>query len=463
MMRNVKTFPPAIETHPVQRLMVSFARFAQMESAGSIALLFATITALVLANSHFADTYRHFIEFPMSGSFGHFSVRWNFQEFVNDALMAYFFLLVGLEVKREILVGQLATARRALLPLLGALGGVVAPALLYWAVNRSGPEAAGWGIPIATDIAFALATVGIFGSRVPVGLRMFLLTLAVIDDIAGVFVIAVAYSGQLHLQYLALACLLFLIALGLNRAGVISLATYLVIGVALWVAFYASGVHATLAGVAIALAIPAEGLLPSENFLEEQRDRLTEVARSAEMGHPLSREARRRLHRIRSSIKVLESPLDRMESRLHPWVSFGILPLFALVNAGVSLRDVQSESVLTQPMFYGIMLGLLVGKPVGIMLACWIAVRLRLAELPVNVRWRELHAVSWLGGIGFTVSIFIADLAFRSSKQYTISRIAIFAASLCAASIGAAMLAVVYPRSPRRRKPGVDMEPDSGK
>lgn len=439
----------AVEGRPVQRLVASFARFAQTESTGSIALLSATLGALVLANSRFSSAYQRFLELSISGSIGNIGVHWHLQEFVNDALMAPFFLLVGLEVKREILSGQLASARRAMLPLLGALGGVVIPATIYWGWNPSGLEARGWGIPIATDIAFALAIVGAFGKRVPVGLKMFLLALAVVDDIAGVLIIAVAYSSDLRLGYLALALTLIFVALVLNRTGVVSLAAYLGIGLALWFAFLASGVHPTIAGVVLALAIPAEGLLPQEDFLEKQRNRLAEIARSSETGHPLSRDARGILHRIRSSIKVLESPLDRMENRLHPWVSFGILPLFALANAGIPLRDVQANSVFAQPVFYGILLGLLIGKPLGITLACWIAVRLRIAELPPAVRWRDLHAVSWLGGIGFTVSIFIADLAFESPWLYTISRMAIFAASTGAAAIGAAALAASYLRPAR--------------
>lgn len=454
MTGTVRASLPTIDTRPAQRLRASFARFALTESAGSIALLSATAGALLLANSHWAGGYREMMEFPMSGSLGHTSIHWTLQEFVNHALMSLFFLLVGLEVKREIVAGQLATARRALLPLLGALGGVVAPALIYWALNPAGLATRGWGIPIATDIAFALAIVGLFGRRVPVGLKMFLLTLAVIDDIAGVLVIATAYSGQIHAGYLLLGLALLLVALGLNRAGVVSLGAYLGIGFALWCAFYASGIHATLAGVVIALAVPSRGLLPAGDLLEKERDRLAEIAHAAEPGHALSREARRLLHGVRGTIKVLESPLDRLENRLHPWVSFAILPLFALVNAGIPIRDVEADAVFRQPVFYGVLLGLLLGKPIGITLTCWIAVRLRLAALPDGVGWRELHAVSWLGGIGFTVSIFIADLAFGSVEFYTISRMAIFAASLLAAAIGAGILARIYSRPVRATASG---------
>ena len=448
----------AMETRPVQRLMEPFARFARMESAGSLALLSATIAALMLANSRLATSYAAALEFPMGGHIGDAVYDWTLRDTVNDALMAVFFLLVGLEVKREILAGQLATARKALLPLLGAMGGVAAPALIYLAINHSGPEARGWGIPIATDIAFALAIVALFGKRVPLGLKMFLLTLAVVDDIAGVLVIAVVYSGELDSAYLGIAFLVFLFSLGLNRLGVVSLTPYLVTGAALWVALSAAGVHATLAGIALALAIPYQGPLLSEAFLESEGNRLTEIVRSADKGRPLSVEARRRLRSIRMHIRMLESPLERMEAKLHPWVSFGILPMFALANAGVSVHELRADAVCTQPIFYGVLLGLLIGKPLGITLACWIAVRLGVAELPAEVGWKQLHAVAWLGGIGFTVSIFIADLAFDSQGQYTISRVAIFAASICAAAIGAMLLSRVHPAERGARRSRADSE-----
>jgi NhaA family Na+:H+ antiporter len=461
-MMTIKSSSTEIESRPVQRLLVPFAHFAQMESAGSLALLSATIAALILANSRLSHVYSSLLQFPMGGHFGGASFDWTLRDLIDDALMALFFLLVGLEVKREILAGQLATARRAMLPLLGAIGGVLAPAIIYWTLNRSGEGARGWGIPIATDIAFALAIVVLFGKRVPVGLRMFLLTLAVVDDIAGVLVIAVAYSGEINSTYLAVAFLLFLFCLGLNRLGVVSLTAYLGTGAAMWLALYGAGVHATLAGIALALAIPYEASLPYEGLLASERDRLSEIVSSVEKVHRLSREARGLLRSVRIRIRLLESPLERMEAKLHPWVSFAILPLFALANAGVSLSDLRADTVWTQPIFYGVLLGLLIGKPLGITLICWIAVRLRIADLPAEVGWKQLHAVAWLGGIGFTVSIFIADLAFESQKQYTISRVAIFAASICAAAVGALLLSRIRPDARMPGQPRTIPEEESG-
>jgi NhaA family Na+:H+ antiporter len=315
---------------------------------------------------------------------------------------------VGLEVKREFLTGELRSLRRALLPVLAALGGVVTPALLYLVLNGSGPAARGWGVPIATDVAFSLAVLAVFGRRIPTGLKVFLVALAIVDDIAGVAVIAVAYTQQLRLDYLAIAGLLFAICLLLNWRDVRALIVYVPLGVALWWAMNMSGIHPTMAGILFALALPAG--------------------------------------RGRDAGGVQKSPASRLERALHPWVSFAIVPLFALVNAAISLHGVNREALL-HPLFLGVVLGLLLGKPLGITLFSWIAVRLRLAELPRNVSWSQLHAVSWLGGIGFTVSIFIAGLAFQTEEQYTLARIAVLAASACAAGIGAWALAATHSRS----------------
>lgn len=435
---------------PVRRLIEPFTRFAQLESSSSIVLLLATIAALALANSHFAAAYDAFLQFPIGASAGSTSFQWTVHDWVDDALMAVFFLVVGLEVKRELLIGELASVRRAFLPVLAAFGGVLAPALIYVALNVHGPDARGWGIPVATDIAFSLAVLKLFGSRVPIGLKIFLASLAIVDDIAGVLIIAVAYTRQLHLWYFALVILLFLVCLLLNRLGVARLSVYMIVGVALWWAFHASGLHPTLAGILLALAIPSRTFIHANGFLDRGRTRLQQFEEAVERAGPQSHEVREPLHKLRTGLEWAESPLDRLQSTLHPWVSFGIVPLFALVNAGISLHSLHAGTVL-QPAFLGIFLGLVLGKPLGITAFSWLAVRLRLAELPAGVRWIELHAVAWLGGIGFTVSIFIAGLAFVTEERYTTARIAVLAASACAAAIGAALLAFTRIRAPRRR------------
>lgn len=434
------------DRRPVRRLIEPFSRFAQLESSSSIVLLLATIAALILANSHFATAYDAFLQFPLGASAGSVSFQWTLHDWVNDALMAIFFLVVGLEVKRELLIGELASFRRAFLPVLAALGGVLTPALIYFALNVHGPDARGWGIPVATDIAFSLAVLKLFGSKIPIGLKIFLASLAIVDDIAGVLIIAVAYTRQLHLWYLGLVILLFLICLLLNRLGVTRLSIYMVVGIALWWAFRASGLHPTLAGILLALAIPSRTFIPASRFLDRGRTRLQQFEEAVERSGPQSHDVREPLHKLRTGLEWAESPLDRLQSTLHPWVSYGIVPLFALTNAGISLRNFHAGTAL-HPAFLGIFLGLVLGKPIGITMFSWLAVRLRLAELPAGVRWIDLHAVAWLGGIGFTVSIFIAGLAFATDERYTTARIAVLAASTFAAAAGATLLALARSRT----------------
>lgn len=423
----------------MRRLIAPFLRFVQLESSGSMVLLIASLLALGMANSALAPGYENLLRFPVGGRIGDFVFQWDLREWVNDVLMAVFFLLMGLEIKRELVSGELASFRRALLPVLAAFGGVLTPALIYWGWNRGTVNAHGWGIPIATDIAFSLAALSLFGRRIPIGLKVFLVTLAIVDDIAGVLVIATAYTRQIHYGYLLASMLLFLLCLLMNRAGVMRLSVYLVTGGLLWWTLYASGVHATLAGVLLALVIPAQGVLPAPALLERGRERLDQFAASVEQIGPASHEARSHLHRLREGIERYEPPLNRLERVLHPWVSFGIVPLFAFANAGIPLQQLRGGAD-RDPIFLGIFLGLVLGKTIGITLFSWLAVRLGVAELPYGVSWKQLHAAAWLGGIGFTVSIFIAGLAFETEEQYALARLAILAASTIAALIGICLL-----------------------
>jgi NhaA family Na+:H+ antiporter len=433
---------PQIDQRPVRRLVEPLLRFVRLESAGSIVLLLATIAAVVMANSAFAPLYHSYLHYPLGFSAGTSLFQWPVHLWVNDALMAVFFLSVGLEVKRELRVGELTSVRRALLPVLAALGGVAVPATLYLVLNHGGAGASGWGVPIATDIAFSLAVLAVFGSRIPVGLKIFLVTLAIVDDIAGVIVIATAYTHNFQLSYLALALLIFLVCLFMNRLGVTQLTAYLLAGLVMWWAMHQSGVHATLAGVLLAMAIPVRIFIPPDALLHRGKTRLDEFARSAEQEGPLSRDARHQLHMIREGLELSESPLDRLQGALHPWVSFIIMPLFAFTNAGIPLGGIHGTAFLRDPIFYGIVLGLVLGKPVGITLFSWLAVRLRLADLPNGIGWKQLHAVAWLGGIGFTISIFIAGLAFPTDEQYTMARLAVLLASICAAALGCLLVAM---------------------
>lgn len=425
----------------MRRLIAPFLRFVQLESASSMVLLIASIVALGMANSWLAPWYEALLRFPVGGRIGDLVFPWDLREGINDVLMAVFFLLMGLEIKRELVSGELASLRRALLPVLAAFGGVLTPALIYWGWNRGTANAHGWGIPIATDIAFSLAALSLFGRRIPIGLKVFLVTLAIVDDIAGVLVIATVYTRQIHYGYLLAAMLLFVLCLLMNRAGVMRLSVYLVTGGMLWWTLYASGVHATLAGVLLAFAIPAQEVLPAQVLLERGRRRLDPFAASVEPIGPARDEGHSHLHRLRAGIERYEPPLNRLERVLHPWVSFGIVPLFAFANAGIPLQQLKG-GIGRDRIFLGIFLGLVFGKTIGITLFSWLAVRLGVAELPHGVRWRQLHAAAWLGGIGFTVSMFIAGLAFETEEQYALARLAILAASTIAALIGICLLAI---------------------
>ena len=385
-----------------QRPISVFREFLDSEAAGGIILMVAAALALIVANSPLAETYfsvLHAYLGPLSVS------HW-----VNDGLMAVFFLLVGLEIKREMLDGQLSTWPRRVLPGIAAAGGMVVPALVYVAINRNNSAAlSGWAIPTATDIAFALGVLSLLGSRVPASLKVFLTALAIIDDLGAVIIIAIFYTSGLSLIYLGAAFAVIAVLVVLNRMRVMTLVPYLVLGAILWVLVLKSGVHATLAGVALALTIPLE--------------------RSAGIGHDLD-----------------HSPLHRLEHGLHKLVPFLIIPIFGFANAGVSLGGL-SFAGLVEPLTLGVAAGLVLGKLVGVFGSSALAIRLGLADLPVNADWMHMVGISLLCGIGFTMSLFIGLLAFGSDAALQDAvKVGILAGSLVAAVLGSAVLLLIAAR-----------------
>lgn len=386
----------------ITRVFSPFQRFFATTAASGIVLLACTAFALSWANSPWANAYHHFWELPFTVGVPDFALTLNLHAWVNDGLMAVFFLLVGLEIKREVLVGELATRRTATLPVAAAFGGMIVPASLYALFNANGPGAAGWGVPMATDIAFALGVLALLGDRVPTGLRVFLAALAIADDLGAVLVIALFYTNALNWAALGGAALVLLALLIMNRSGVQRLLLYVMAGVLLWGCMLASGVHATIAGVLLALMVPS---------LAQTREGATSTMRA---------------------------PLQRMEHALHGYVAFLIMPLFAIANAGVSLG--RADAALHSPVVWGIVAGLVLGKPIGITLASVIAVRSGAASLPTGVTWRHLHGAAWLGGIGFTMSLFVAGLAFIDTTMLDAAKLGIFGASVCAGVIGFALL-----------------------
>ena len=431
---------------PIERFLRPFQRFAHTESSGGIVLLIATVVALIWANSPWWETYHHLWETPMEFAFGGVQMEMSLHHFINDGLMVVFFFMVGLEIKREILVGELASPRAAALPIAAAIGGMVVPAVLYASLNAGGIGAAGWGIPMATDIAFALGVLALMGPRVPLGLKVFLAALAIVDDLGAVLVIALFYTAELNLVALGLGAVILAALVLLNMSGARHPGSYTVLGLLLWVAFLSSGVHATIAGVLLAMTIPARTRLDTDEFLQVGRSYLDEFERSGVEGKGVltNHEQQAAIQALENSCEAAQAPLQRIEHDLQLWVAFGIIPLFALANAGVHL-NVDFASALSNPVTLGVILGLVVGKPIGITLLAWAAVRMGMAALPHSVRWGQIHAVSWLGGIGFTMSLFVANLAFgEGSALLDAAKIGVLTASVIAATVGWILL---------RRKP----------
>jgi NhaA family Na+:H+ antiporter len=416
-----------------------FQEFSENEAAGGALLLAAAVLALVWANSPWAESYFALWEYRFTVGFEGFALSMSILHWINDGLMAVFFFVVGLEIKRELLVGELASPRQAALPIAGAFGGVVVPALLYFSLNAGGPGAAGWGIPMATDIAFAVGALGLLGSRVPLGLKVFLTALAIVDDIVAVLVIAIFYTGNLSWLSLGAAAGFFAAVLTANKLGVRHPLPLAFLGFCMWVAMLLSGVHATIAGVLAALAMPAQPRIDVERFVARGRQLLDQVEHTDDEEHILRSEARQAaVMALEDACEKVEAPLQRFEHMLLPWVRLLVMPIFAMANSGVALGT--GVAAATSPISLGIVLGLVLGKPIGIFCASWLAVRLRLATLPAKVGWWQILGVGALGGIGFTVSIFIAGLAFDEQALLAVAKMGIFAGSLFAGGVGFLLL-----------------------
>lgn len=442
MLRNelVKQSNKILRLQEVTRTGVE--RFIHLEAAGSIVLLFVTVFALVLANSGLADQYFGLWKMKAGIVAGDFAFKASLHHWINDGLMALFFFLVGLEIKREIMVGELSSMRKAILPIFAALGGMAVPALLFLAFNAGKEGAGGWGIPMATDIAFALGILALLGKRIPGTLKVFMTALAIGDDIGAVIVIAIFYTAQINwvLLGIGLVCLGGLLFLNLIRTR--SPLPYIILATAVWFSFFESGVHATIAGVLVALTIPTRTRRDPIEFVAWGKEKLDEIERLEDPSmHPLSKKYQQRVAAaLQIAARSIQSPLRRIEHGLHPWTTFVILPLFALANAGVAMDGAALGDALLNPISLGVIFGLVIGKQLGITLFTYLAVKLRIADLPDGVTWKQIYAVSWLGGIGFTMSIFVSGLAFGEGPMLDDAKIGILAASLAAGVIGYVLL-----------------------
>jgi NhaA family Na+:H+ antiporter len=427
----------AREQPPVERIVRPFQDFAHKQSSGGILLIIATAVALVWANSPWGEGYAALWHTKLTVGVGDFSISKDLTHWINDGLMAVFFFVVGLEIKREVLVGELSSVRNAALPVAAAVGGALVPALIYAAINAGTEGAAGWGIPMATDIAFALGVLALLGERAPVGLKVFLTALAIVDDIVAVLVIALFYTSEISWGALGVGAVFLAALVVANLIGVGRTLVYAVLGVGLWLCFLLSGVHATIAGVLLALTVPAISFINPGAFLERSRYVLDRFEQAGQKGENVlaNEERQAALHALNHAAYKLEPPLHELEHALHPWVVFAIMPVFALANAGVSLGGGIADA-LTSPVSLGIVAGLVVGKQLGITLFAWLAVKSGASELPAGIGWRQVYGASWLAGIGFTMSLFISDLAFPDGSLVETAKLGILAASLIAGLVG---------------------------
>ena len=429
------------EDPPIDRLLIPVQRFTHQEAAGGIVLLIAAVLALVLANSPLYHAYHDVWETHLIIGIHDFRLDKPLHFWINDALMAVFFFVVGLEIKRSLLLGELASVRRAALPIVAALGGMIVPATLYLLLNSQGEAARGWGIPMSTDIAFSLGVLALLGSRAPLSLKVFLTAFAIVDDIGAITVIAIFFTETINWGNLGIGMGLLALLVVLNISGVRNTLVYMLVSVVIWVSFFESGIHATVSGVLIAMTIPLRVRIDPRQFVARGRA-LMDIFEGEGMGHArrgsfalMTERQRGSLEELEDVSKEVESPLQRLEHILHPWVAFVIMPLFALSNAGIPLGE-EIVDGLTSPVTFGIVIGLLIGKPVGVLLFAWIAVKSRIASLPGDIGWLQILGAALLGGIGFTMAIFVTGLAFVDDALVLQSKFAILIASLATGALG---------------------------
>ena len=421
-------------------------QFFNKEASSSILLISATVIALIWINSNVGETYHRFWHTEISLTFGHFHISKTLLHWVNDGLMSLFFFTVGLEIKREILVGELATPKKALLPVIAALGGVIVPGLIYAALNVGLPTIHGWGIPVATDIAFALGAVAVFGRKLPVGLRIFLAAFAIADDLGAVVIIAIFYTKEIVWSNLIISLLLICGLAVANFFWIRQTLIYAILGLAVWFFVLGSGVHPTIAGVIVSLFVPARGRYDTDNFLQNVK-KITEKFECEEQscGYSilLNQEHMYAVQALELACHDVETPLQRLMHALHPWVAFLILPLFAMGNTGLIFRGIVFSEMVSNPVILGIIFGLVVGKPIGIMLFSYLSVKTGLASLPQEVRWSHIFGGAMLGGIGFTMSLFLSELSFTDPHIIDYARIAILTGSILSAVFGMSYLGFI--------------------
>ncbi|MEN8303921.1 MAG: Na+/H+ antiporter NhaA [Campylobacterota bacterium] len=424
------------------RIATPFEHFIHAQTTSGIVLMFMTVLAIILANTPLTEAYANFFHTHVDLCIGGWTLSHNVHHWINDGLMATFFFMIGLEIKREVLVGELSNLKVAILPILSAIGGMVLPALIYLAINYDGEGIGGWGIPMATDIAFAISALVLLGNRVSHALVTFLVALAIVDDLGAVIVIAVFYTEQINMIPLSLAATMFLIMVLFNRVGIHMILPYFFVGVLMWFFMLESGIHATIAGVIAAMAIPSKPKQRPIDFANHTRNLLDEYDNYPVATDNMMHEKQKALLlNIKDRIDEVGTPASRLEHDLHLPVGLIIIPLFALANAGISINFSSIGETIMQPVSLGIIAGLIIGKIAGIAGIAWIAVKLGIAKLPEGSSMSQIFGVAFLGGIGFTMSIFVADLAFLGNDELIFqAKVGILAASLFAGVFGYAWL-----------------------
>ena len=426
-----------------------FAWFVHWEAAGSILLLLCTVAALAWANSPWFESYFHLQHTKISVAWGEANLSLSLHHWINDGLMVIFFFVVGLEIKREVVLGQLSSVKRSILPVAGALGGMIVPAAFYVALNAGGEGSRGWGVPMATDIAFALGILALFGKRVPIGLKVFLTALAIADDLGAVLVIALFYTDQILFVPLVVAGVFLLlifaaIVFRVRRPGI-----YILLIVGVWLGVFLSGVHATVAGILVAFLVPVRTRLDPKQKLDEAEASIAKLKESHLTAESMieNRAQLDAINELRESAEEMTPPGLALEHYLHPVQVFLVLPLFAFFNAGVRVDDKILET-LTNPISLGIIAGLFFGKQIGVTVFSWLAIKSKKADLPDGVNWLQIYGTSCLAGVGFTMSLFVAELAFKDEAHIAEAKLGIICASVLSGIVGALILRKALPKAP---------------
>ena len=432
--------PPPETWEPARRAVLALVRplesFLKIQASSGILLMIAAVVAMAWANSPWSESYHHLWHTPIQVGFGDYRFQQSLHFVINDVLMVVFFFVVGLEIRREMHEGELSELKRAALPVAAAIGGMLVPAAIYAAFNYGSPTSHGWGVPMATDIAFAVGVLALLGPRVPAALRVLLLALAIIDDIGAILVIALFYSSGVEWTGLVVAAVGWLGVIVLQRVGTRRPVIYVVPGFVVWVGILAAGVHPTIAGVIIGLLTPARPWFGEEGFLVRARDAIEDFESHAKSPHANSHHLLEPLSRLDEARREAVAPVVRLESALNPWVAYGIMPLFALANAGVTVTAVDVSGAASASIAFGVALGLILGKPLGIVLVSMLAVRLGLCALPRGVDAKGFVVVGCVAGIGFTMALFIAQLAFRNPLYLSVAKISVLVGSLIAGVLG---------------------------